>query len=453
MFGMKALSKLPWPTRLLIGLPMAVLFSWIAMRLGVSIWMEDFADADPDNNEVSYDSSFFSLNGDFGANKFKVVHYLPDGTPIATFTADRIVFHTPGLHWLWWSAARGTKNIPDRFGVTLENFQDLARTDDTPGNYTNLPYDQIGCGTKLLTPLRLREMGMREVRRDVSLWLNRKDAASSTLSMDLLTHDAGQLTLSADITLERPVKWKETLQALSESKMQSASLRLKDLGFVERRNAYCAKAAGVSTAQWGDYYMRSMAERMAEGRFSFNAEALERLRQFSDKGGELVLTARNPPATELPKFVTADFSRRIQLMPAVVSWNGGKEAPFRMDVMLPGEIRTAPAVAANASALAPAPTAAAAMLPSGALAYADLKGREGAHIEIRTSNGTLRRGTLVAYSPFLSTIRLDSDQGGFNMSIPGDSVEEVRAIAAQTMQAAAPAADAGAAAAPGAPRS
>jgi hypothetical protein len=453
MFGMKALSKLPWPTRLLIGLPMAVLFSWIAMRLGVSIWMEDFAAADPDNNEVSYDSSFFSLNGDFGANKFKVVHYLPDGTPIATFTADRIVFHTPGLHWLWWSAARGTKNIPDRFGVTLENFQDLARTDDTPGNYTNLPYDQIGCGTKLLTPLRLREMGMREVRRDVSLWLNRKDAASSTLSMDLLTHDAGQLTLSADITLERPVKWKETLQALSESKMQSASLRLKDLGFVERRNAYCAKAAGVSTAQWGDYYMRSMAARMAEGRFSFNAEALERLRQFSEKGGELVLTARNPPATELPKFVTADFSRRIQLMPAVVSWNGGKEAPFRMDVMLPGEIRTAPAVAANASASAPAPTAAAAMLPSGALAYADLKGREGAHIEIRTSNGTLRRGTLVAYSPFLSTIRLDSDQGGFNMSIPGDSVEEVRAIAAQTMQAAAPAADAGAAAAPGAPRS
>jgi hypothetical protein len=199
--------------------------------------------------------------------------------------------------------------------------------------------------------------------------------------------------------------------------------------------------------------MRSMAERMAEGRFSFNAEALERLRQFSEKGGELVLTARNPPATELPKFVTADFSRRIQLMPAVVSWNGGKEAPFRMDVMLPGEIRTAPAVAANASALAPAPTAAAAMLPSGALAYADLKGREGAHIEIRTSNGTLRRGTLVAYSPFLSTIRLDSDQGGFNMSIPGDSVEEVRAIPAQTMQAAAPAADAGAAAAPGAPRS
>jgi hypothetical protein len=217
--------------------------------------------------------------------------------------------------------------------------------------------------------------------------------------------------------------------------------------------------------------MRSMAARMAEGRFSFIAEALERLRQFSEKGGELVLTARNPPATELPKFVTADFSRRIQLMPAVVSWNGGKEAPFRMDVMLPGEIRTgsaapvaaapaeakalapAPAVAANASASAPAPTAAAAMLPSGALAYADLKGREGAHIEIRTSNGTLRRGTLVAYSPFLSTIRLDSDQGGFNMSIPGESVEEVRAIPAQTMQAAAPAADAGAAAAPGAPRS
>ena len=466
MFGMKALSKLPWPTRILVGVPLALLFSWGSIRLGVSMWMDEFANADPDNNEVSYESSFFSLNGDFGARKLKVVHYLPDGSPVATFTADRLVFHTPGLHWLWWSAARGTKNIPDRFGVTLENFQDLARSDDTPGNYTNLPYDQVGCGDKLLTPLRLREMGMREVRRDVSFWLNRKDAAVSTLSMDLLTHDAGQLTLSADITLERPVKWKQTLAAMSESKMRSASLRLKDLGFVERRNAYCAKLAGVSPAAFGEHYMQAMSARMAEGRFSFNAEALARLRQFSEKGGELVLTARNPPATELPKFVTADFSRRIALMPAVISHNGGPEAPFRMDVVLPGEIRpaaatavaTAPAAAAPEAPAAtaapvPAPTAAAAMLPAGTLAYTDLKGREGAHIEILTRNGTVRRGTLLAYSPFLSTVKLDPEQGGFNMTIPGDSVQEVRAIPAQTMQAAAPAAlETGAAATPGAPR-
>jgi hypothetical protein len=467
MFGIgKKVARLPLATRLFVVLPLALLGTFIAMRIGVSVWVSDFAEADPIENEVSYDASFLSMNGDFGATNFKVVHNLPDGTPIATFTADRLVFHTPGLHWLWWSTLRGSKNMPDHFGVTLENFQNVADNDATPGNYTNLPYDQIGCGTKLLTPLRLREMGMREVRRDVSLALDRKEGDLSTISLDLLTHDAGELTLSADITVERPIKWRETLAALAESRMQSASLRLKDLGFVERRNAYCAKAAGVSVAQFGDVYMRGLAARFAEGRFSFNAETMERMRSFNEKGGELVLTARNPRGTELPKFVTANFSQRLQMFPATVSLNGGPEAPFHMDVVLPGEIRAPAATPAAAVAVAtavapapapapavPAPTAAAAMLPAGTLAYADLKGREGAHVEIVTSNGTVRRGVLVAYSNYLSTLKLDPEQGGFTMSIPGDSVEEVRAIPAQTMQATAPTASAGAVAStPGAPR-
>jgi hypothetical protein len=467
MFGIgKKVAQLPWATRIFVVLPLALLGTFIAMRIAVSVWVSDFADSDPVENEVSYDSSFLSLNGDFGATNFKVVHNLPDGTPIATFSADRLVFHTPGLHWLWWSTLRGSKNMPDRFGVTLENFKNLADSDDTPGNYTNLPYDQIGCGSKLLTPARLREMGLREVRRDVSLALNRKEGDISTLSLDLLTHDAGQLTLSADITVERPIKWRDTLAHLAESRMQSASLRMKDLGFVERRNAYCAKAAGVTVANFGDVYMRGLAARLAEARIGFNAESLDRLRRFNEKGGELVLVARNPRGTELPKFVTANFSQRLQMFPATVSWNGGPEAPFRLDVTLPGEIRTPAAataalpvataqpvpVAAAAAAHAPAPTAAAAMLPAGALSYADLKGREGAHIEVLTNNGTVRRGTLIAYSPFLSTIKLDADQGGFNMSIPGDSVEEVHAIPVQTIQAAAPAAAGAAASTPGAPR-
>jgi len=465
MFGVgKKVAKLPLATRIFVVLPLALLGTFLAMRVAVSVWVSDFADSDPVENEVSYDASFLSLNGDFGATNFKVVHNLPDGTPIASFSADRLVFHTPGLHWLWWSTLRGTKNMPDQFGVTLENFKNLADNDDSPGNYTNLPYDQIGCGTKLLTPLRLREMGLGEVRRDVSLSLNRKEGDISTLSLDLLTHDAGQLTLSADITVERPIKWRDTLAHLAESRMQSASLRLKDLGFVERRNAYCAKAAGVDVAKFGDLYMRGLAARLAEGRFSFNAETMERLRHFHEKGGELVLTARNPRGTELPKFVTANFSQRLQMFPATVSWNGGPEAPFHMDVMLPGEIRspaaatatlpaTAPAQApvatampAPASPAVPPPTAAAAMLPAGSLSYADLKGREGAHIEIVTSNGTVRRGVLLAHSSWISTIKLDADQGGFTMSIPGDSVEEVHAIPAQSMQAPAPAAGGGAAA-------
>mgnify|MGYP001149499885 CR=1 FL=1 len=68
-------------------------------------------------------------------------------------------------------------------------------------------------------------------------------------------------------------------------------------------------------------------------------------------------------------------------------------------------------------------------MPGGELSYKDLQNRIGAHVEIVTRNGTVRRGTLLGWSPFLSSVKLDADQGGFTLSVPGDSVEVARAVA------------------------
>jgi hypothetical protein len=472
----KHLAKLPWPTRLLIGLPLGLLLTWIALRLLAASMMDNFADADPDNNEISYDSSFFELNGNVGARNLRIDHYLPDGTVGASFAADRMVVHTPGLHWLWWTAMRGSKNIPGEIGVTLENFRDLSRAADTPGNYTNLPYDQVGCGKDLLTPARLRDMGLADVRRDVSLRLLEKDADTSVLSLDLLTHDASELSLDLDLRIPRPIKWRDTLAAFSEASVTSAQMRLRDHGFVAMRNAYCAKTAGLDAAAFRAYLARALDARLDEVGFRFNADALARYKQFSAEGGELLFVARRPPTQELTKFATADLSRQIQMMPAVVSYNGGQEVPFHLDVRLPGEIRTAPAAVTPAQAIAattpasapapapatipaaevssapatpvaplanaspapvldarpkPAPTPVA--LPAGELGYKDLKDRIGAHVEILTHNGTVRRGRLMAYSAYLSTLKLDPEQGGFVLTVPGASVASVRALSAEAV--------------------
>jgi len=335
----KHLAKLPWPTRLLIGLPLGLLLTWLSLRMLAASMMDHFADADPDNNEITYDSSFFEWNGNVGARNLRIDHYLPDGSVGASFAADRMVVHTPGLHWLWWTALRGSKNIPSEIGVSFENFRDLARAADTPGNYTNLPYDQVGCGKELLTPARLREMGLADVRRDVTFRMVEKDANTSRLSMDLLTHDASELELDLDIAIERPIRWRDTLAAFSEASVTSAQMRLADHGFVAKRNAYCAKAAGLDAKAFRAYHARALDARLDEVGFSFNADALARYKQFSIDGGELLFVARRPPAQELTRFATADLSKQIQMMPAVVSYNGGQEVPFHLDVRLPGEIR------------------------------------------------------------------------------------------------------------------
>jgi hypothetical protein len=485
------MQALPWPTRVVVGTAMFVLCSWGAMRLGVSLWMDSLNEVS-EENDFEYDSSFFSMNGDFGARNVRITHYLPDGNVGMVLLADRMVVHTPGLHWLWWSTFRSNQRVPDQIGVTLENIRDSARTAQTPGNYSNLPYDAMGCGKDMLTPENLRAMGLPEPQRDASVWLRRKEGDRSSLGMEMLTHGMGQFSLDLDVSLQRPVEWRETLVHLNDAKLLGATMKIRDLGFVAARNAYCGKAAGLAPAAFQALQERATSDFLRRTRVAYDAQTLARLQQFSRDGGELVIAVRRPPAMDLPKLAENDSWTTLARLPATISYNGGPEAPMHMDRVLPGEISPAaapPALApaANAPTIAPiaapvvtnapaldqavsaaaaeaklaasrpaaaVPAKAASGAPSltAAIGYADLKGREGAHIEIVTSNGTVRRGTLLAHSAYLSTLKLDADQGGFTMSIPGDSVERVQVIPAEILHASEAGATGAAAATPGAPR-
>lgn len=473
MFGMKkAIAAWSWKKRLFVGLPIILLGAWLTMRVTIWTWIENVTDADPDENEISYDATFFRLNGDFGATKVRLDHYFPDGTPGPSYLADRVVFHTPGLLWLYWNTLRGAKYMPDAFGMTMENARDAKTSDQTPGNYTNLPYDQVGCGRPgLLTKADLVTMGLPVVRRDVTLTLKRKDDQLSTLDFDLLTPGAGELKLEMDVTAQRPIPWRMVLERMATAELRSADLRMTDRGFVALRTAYCGKAAGLAPDRFHAYHMDAFAKRVAESGIYFDAPTLARYGPFAAHGGELRLRGTHLPRLRLLDFAAMDLGRQVEMIPTALSYNGGQESSFQY---LPlNAVRPAAAIAPTVAAIAPAPVpimpaagasphpAAAASMhseatapgvqsiaqsvkptagtvgtPAGAVAagdlqlvdYKQLKGREGSHIEIITSNGTTRRGTLVAYSPYMSTLKLDADAGGFTLSVPGDSVDEVRVI-------------------------
>jgi hypothetical protein len=85
-----------------------------------------------------------------------------------------------------------------------------------------------------------------------------------------------------------------------------------------------------------------------------------------------------------------------------------------------------PPAAPAAPAVAAAPTAPPA---ARAVAYRDLEHLIGAHVQIATTNGTTRRGTLVAYASLMSSLRLDREEGGFMLALPAESVSGVTLLA------------------------
>lgn len=423
--GYKKFAAMPIWKRLLIGAPIALLCFWVAIRLLVVQWAELIAQADPQENQVEYQSTFFRLNGDFGMNGFKLVHFFPDGKQGPTYLADRMVIHTPGLFWLWKASFIDPKHLPDTIGVSFENIREATRTDETPGNYTNLPYDAIGCGMLLLTPAELRTMGLHSAR-NASLHLRRIDDGNSRLLFEVVTHGVGQLQMNFDVTVSRPLAWSNIIMAAFAAKASNISMSMKDLGFVKVRNDYCASKAGVPAERFHEFHMRAYDTRMAEGNERFSAGAVERYSEFARDGGELTISSVNAPSRNLMQFVALDRVKKMKSMPLTIQLDGGPAATFSIGPVAAAAATPEPVAPVTADAGTAAEISAPAQdPPASVIAYAQLKTMIGAHVEFSTSNGTVRRGILLSYSPYVSTLKLDPDEGGFTLSVPADTIMQV----------------------------
>jgi hypothetical protein len=121
--------------------------------------------------------------------------------------------------------------------------------------------------------------------------------------------------------------------------------------------------------------------------------------------------------------------------------------------LLAGCSRQAPAPAAEAAAEpAPAPVAAPAAEPtpppeermvvsagvakagtvnapdSGLVVvpYAELGQHVGSHVELTTTMGSVRHGTVVSTNTFETQLKLDAADGGFQLAVPAETVAQVR---------------------------
>lgn len=473
----KSLQSMPLLPRLLIG---ALLFfggMYLLMRLWVGNAIDDAIDASPD--DIAYESIFLRWNGDFGIENVKGVHPLPDGTGKA-YAADRVVVHTPGLLWLarigW---AGESTELPDDIGFTIENLRlDEDEGDDAVGNWANLPFAAVGCGKRQLTRADMADMGFGQLKRNVTLRLTRLDDHASTLLVAADTPGVGGSAVAVEIGIERPLEWAQGPQGLVGARIKSGSMTMTDHGFVAARNTWCARAAGVAPAAFSEHHMLKLQTHLAEEGMTLGVGALERYRDFAARGGELTVVTIGDT-----KLVLGDFSGpdRIGKMSAVrtgIRHNGGPLANFAVGTQ-PKIARAEPEPKAEPAAPAPATTALAttpAVAPStaaalaspaaapaasappadtlynrtrsanltgtepvtrgrvvatgGVVPYASLEQHVGERVQITTKMGTVRHGTVLSSNAYQTALKLDAEDGGFNLNVFADTVVEVRLIPA-----------------------
>jgi hypothetical protein len=70
----------------------------------------------------------------------------------------------------------------------------------------------------------------------------------------------------------------------------------------------------------------------------------------------------------------------------------------------------------------------------GRIDYADLAPYVGRELRIATIYGSSRRGTLLDYAKARLVLRLPDSQGGFDLTVPAETVREVRVLDAAAIQ-------------------
>jgi hypothetical protein len=466
----------PWLIRLPIIVVGLALGGYLMLRWWVAMAIAGAIAASPDN--ITYDSMFLRLNGDFGIENVKGAHALPDGSE-KDYTADRLTVHTPGLLWLAGIGFQGKDDaLPDDIGFSIENVRMVDDDNTTPGEWSNLPFEAVGCGKHQLTLADLSEMGMAQHKRNMTIRLTRLDDHASSFRFAVESPGIGSTSMDMEVGIERPLIWEKGPQGLLGAPIKAASLTMNDGGFIAGRNTWCAKRVGVAPAAFVDYHMQKLDRHLAEKGMTLGVGALERYKEWVAKGGELKIVTVGDTRLTLGDFSGPDRVSKMAAVRLGIRHDGGALANFEMGTQPKiaaeefAEEQPAPATAAASPAASPAAAAtvaaapapvATAPTPAGsappadtlynrtrsanltgtdttprgrvvatgeAVPYAALEKHVGERVQIKTKMGSIRTGTVLSSNSYQTNLKLDAEDGGFNLNVFADTVAEVRLVPA-----------------------
>lgn len=443
-------SRATWGGMLLwtltrIALPLAIIYGLIWWRIDAMIerqvaQVRQFMD-------INRGASFFTLDGDVGVKNLRVAPS-PEAQPTLILRAERVTVHTPGLWWMLKASLFGApQEIPSRLGLSFGNLEvDGAAADPEDGligAYSGIPFEAAGCLENAFGRAELQAMGLNPGRTVLQAVM--EQAGPGVLSFTAGSETPGVGSLDARFSLNVPGGARMRPEALLSATLGTASVAFRDEGFIAARNRHCASAQSLTEPEFMQQHIEATEALLMTQGLRADPGLLEAYRHFALNGGELVIETRPQGNLGFAQMGMMSPDNLLLALSPYVRVTGVEPARFAFDIVRPRSLaeqrRDAEVAAARVADGLPPPepeviassslvAADEAMQPDvdGRLAYEGLAEQIGRQISVSTTHSTVRRGELLAYSRVRIVVRLVPEQGGFELTIPADTIRDIRLL-------------------------
>lgn len=307
--------------------------------------------------EIKYDGLTAGLDGSATISGVSVA---PKGAH-RIYRADSVSFDSPGLLWLIKHALLHENELPAQFGLSVtglslppEPWLDPLWLDPS----TFVLFASAGCESRLGSG-DWRRMDLDATVSSRERLEYRYDAGQHALTttLNLTAPGFAALVLEADLSgfdpakLLQPKFWETT-------HLDQFSATYADNGFMQRRNAYCAKRADLTAQQFADRHVAAVQALLQKSRIQPADEVMQMYRTLAGHGGSLRLLSLPNAAFSVSAWDTTSREDLLRQLNVTARYQDKPPIMFRL-AFTPASESVAPAPPESVAAQVPAASAAA----------------------------------------------------------------------------------------------
>jgi hypothetical protein len=440
-------------------LPLGVLAGLLWWRIDVAV--DDQLKPLQQVADVRRGRTFFNLQGEVGVASLRVAPFDAAGGDAVSVRTGRVALQTPGLWWLIRASVLGVPDeLPRRLGFSVANLEIEGRAQGPEagfiGAFSSMPMEAAGCKADLWTRADIQSMGLPASDTVLAAVFEHSDAGIASISTSLSTAGVGRM--EGRLALSVPGSGAPQVESFAQAQLVELSLAFIDEGFMDARNRFCTERVTTSLADFSGVHTEAVTGLLRSVGLRPDADLLRAYTRFASEGGELRIETRPSANASLLAMATMDRETLWQTLSPYVRVTGIDPVRFAFAFVRPMSLRAQQRAAEIAQArmldgvpldpdmqevvseLPRIPTPEPPVVPvpmperDGRIAYADLAPYVGRELRVATIYGSARRGTLLDYAKARLVLRLPDSQGGFDLTVPAETVREVRVLDAAAIQ-------------------
>ncbi len=306
--------------------------------------------------EIKYDGLAAGLDGSVTITGVSVA---PKGAH-RIYRADSVAFDSPGLFWLLKHALLHETDMPAQFGLGMtglslppEPWLDPLWLD--PATFT--VFASAGCESRLGSS-DYRRMELDPTTPSRQRFEYRYDANQHTLAttLSLSAPAFATLALEADLSRFDPAKLMQP-KFWDTTHFDQLSATYTDHGFMQRRDAYCAKRVDLGTQQFSDRHIAAVQALLLKARIQPVDEVMRMYRNLAAHGGSLRLLSLPNAVFSVSAWDTTSREDLLRQLNVTARYQDKPPIMFRL-AFLPAAESAPPLPEESATAALPVPPAA-----------------------------------------------------------------------------------------------